>query len=97
MNKEKVIFKSLTCPSCGGKFEPIPGETGTYRCKDCINQEAYMFQGEVTFINAFEGFGDDSGYTSPFGRYVQDRPGECTDCGSDCFPQCMDSCGYFND
>lgn len=90
--KTKNIFKAITCPGCGGTFKKIPGEDN-YRCEVCEAFEAYELDGHVFFVDRFEGLGDE--YHDPL--YFDDRPPECTNCGSDNYPDCRDSCGLFED
>ena len=92
MSKKK-IFETITCPGCGGSFEKIPGEDN-YRCSVCQAYEAYELDGHVYFVDRFEGLED--GYADEQSS-EDDRPPECTGCGSDCYPDCRESCGYFND
>ena len=93
--RQRDIFKTITCPGCGGNFKPIPGEYGHYRCKLCKAYEAYQYNGEIIFVDMFADLDEEETY-SP-GQYIDDRPLECTGCGSDNYPECRESCGYFDD
>lgn len=89
--KQQKLFKSITCPGCGGDFEQIPGEDN-YRCSVCQAYEAYELNGQIHFVDRFEGIEADIDC-----MHSDERPPECTGCGSDTYPDCRDSCGYFDD
>ena len=92
MKREK-LFEAITCPECGGNFVPILGEDN-YRCDVCKAIEAYELDGQIHFVNRFEGLEENE--FSDF-AHSDERPPECTGCGSDSYPDCRDSCSFFDD
>ena len=92
--RQRDIFKTITCPSCGGRFKPIPGNYGYYRCKDCGACEAYQLNGEIYYVDRWADMGEET--YSNIGL-TDDRPEVCKNCDNNCYPDCKDSCSLFDD
>ena len=93
--KQRDIFKIITCPGCGGRFKQIPGVYGHYRCKDCGAYEAYELNGEVYFVDRFGDMDEEDTYADA--GLIDDIPEVCKNCDNNCYPDCRDSCGLFDD
>lgn len=94
MERQRDIFKIVTCPECGGRFKEIPDARGYYRCSVCQSYEAYLMNGQVNFVSRFGDMDDEETFMD---MGLDDRPPVCTGCGSDCYPDCRDSCSFFDD
>lgn len=92
MKSNRDIFKTITCPECGGSFKRIPGEEN-YRCSVCQSYEAYELEGHVYFVSRFGDMENDYDEAN----FSDNRPIACGTCGSDTYPDCMDSCSLFDD
>ena len=96
MARQRDIFKTITCPGCGGNFKGIPGNYGYYRCTVCKGYEAYELNGQVHFVDRWGDMDEEEDMNNGLG-YLEDRPPVCQSCGSDCYPDCKDSCSFFDD
>ena len=89
-------FKNIICPECGSVLEPMLSDPDTLECNGCGRYQAYIGDGNINLLNLDEWNNTEGSYSSGLGC-LDDRPPECTGCGSDFYPDCRESCGYFND
>ena len=86
-------FKIINCPSCGQPMSPKYGDPGCYECETCCRYEAVLDNGTINFCDM-----DEYNNTEEIiGGYFDERPPECTGCGSDMYPDCRNSCSFFDD